>query len=129
MTENPGANHQPESVQDQPILVAVDFSDDSRAAVLWAGEFANCIGTRLILLHVIHDPVSSPGFYHAETPGEMRPMEDIAKTMMTTAGSGAQNLPVVPGMNNKGTNATIVVMMLKVTGVEKSLAPLIAASM
>lgn len=83
MTDIP-SNNQPAEVElNQPILVAIDFSDDSRAAVLWACEFAHCVGARLILLHVIHDPVSSPGFYHAETPGEMRPMEDVAKTMMS----------------------------------------------
>ena len=49
--------------------------------------------------------------------------------MMTTAGSGHQNLPVVPGMNSSGTKATMVVRMAKVTGVATSRAPLIAAAM
>jgi len=82
MTDIP-SNNQPAVVeQNQPILVAIDFSDDSRAAVLWACEISTCIGARLILLHVIHDPASSPGFYHSETPGEMQPMENVAKSMM-----------------------------------------------
>jgi nucleotide-binding universal stress UspA family protein len=82
MTDTPSVNNQTEPEQDQPILVAIDFSDDSRAAILWACEFADCVGARLVLLHVVHDPASSPGFYHSETPGEMQPMQDIAQSMM-----------------------------------------------
>ena len=82
MTNTPSASQNAQADTDQPILVAIDFSEDSRAAVLWACEFAHCIGTRLILLHVIHDPASSPGFYHSESPGEMQPLEDVAGAMM-----------------------------------------------
>jgi len=82
MTDIPSNNQPAEVEQNQPILVAIDFSDDSRAAVLWACEFSICVGAKLILLHVIHDPASSPGFYHSESPGEMQPMEDVAKAMM-----------------------------------------------
>jgi len=82
MTNNQGANPQAETEQDQPILVAIDFSDDSRAALLWACDYADCVGARLILLHVIHDPASSPGFYHSESPGQMQPMKDVAESMM-----------------------------------------------
>jgi nucleotide-binding universal stress UspA family protein len=83
MTDTPISSNQTETNQAQPILVAIDFSDDSRAALLWACEFADCVDGRLILLHVVHDPASSPGFYHSETPGEMQPMQDVAKSMMT----------------------------------------------
>ena len=82
MTDIPSNSQPAEVEQNQPILVAIDFSDDSRAAVLWACEFSTCVGARLILLHVIHDPAASPGFYHSETPGEMQPMEDVAEAMM-----------------------------------------------
>jgi len=82
MTDIPSNNQPAEVEQDQPILVAVDFSDDSKAAVLWACEFAHCIGKRLLLLHVIHDPASSPGFYHSESLGQMQPMKDVAESMM-----------------------------------------------
>jgi len=83
MTDTPISSNQTETNQAQPILVAIDFSDDSRAALLWACEFADCVDARLILLHVVHDPASSPGFYHSETPGEMQPMQDVAESMMT----------------------------------------------
>ena len=82
MTNNQGANPQAETERDQPILVAIDFSDDSRAALLWACEYADCVGAQLILLHVIHDPASNPGFYQSESPGQMLPMKDVAESMM-----------------------------------------------
>ena len=82
MTDIPSTIQRAEAEQDQPILVALDFSDDSRAAVLWACEYADCIGARLVLLHVVHDPASSPGFYRSETPGQMQPMQDVAESMM-----------------------------------------------
>jgi len=82
MTDIPNADQQAGTEQDQPVLVAIDFSADSRAALLWACEFADRMGARLVLLHVVHDPASNPGFYHSETPGQMQPMQDIAESMM-----------------------------------------------
>jgi len=83
MTDTPITSNQAEAERAQPILVAIDFSDDSRAALLWACEFADCVDARLILLHVVHDPASSPGFYRSQTLGEMQPMQDVAEAMMT----------------------------------------------
>ena len=65
-----------------PVLCAVDFSDDSRAALKWAQANAISLGASLLVLHVIHDPLDAPGYYK-QTEGEnLRPMEDIAETMM-----------------------------------------------
>jgi nucleotide-binding universal stress UspA family protein len=74
----------PESVADphRPVLVAIDFSEDSRAAVLWASAFAACAGGRLFVLHVVHDPADHPGYYrnnHDRTP---QPMERVAEGML-----------------------------------------------
>lgn len=64
------------------ILCAVDFSKDSEAALLWACRQAKLTGGRLVLLHVVHDPASSPGFYR-DIPGDwLRPMVDVAEEMM-----------------------------------------------
>jgi nucleotide-binding universal stress UspA family protein len=49
-----------DSGKDQPVLVATDFSEDSKAALIWACKFAGRNHAPLILLHVVHDPVSSP---------------------------------------------------------------------
>lgn len=52
------------SGQSGPILVGVDFSDDSCAALIWAARYAHIAGSELLVLHVAHDPAASPGFYH-----------------------------------------------------------------
>ncbi|MCB1402737.1 MAG: universal stress protein, partial [Rhodobacteraceae bacterium] len=44
----------------ETILCAVDFSGDSAAALGWACRQAALTDARLVLLHVVHDPASSP---------------------------------------------------------------------
>jgi nucleotide-binding universal stress UspA family protein len=63
------------------ILCAVDFSADSEAALLWAGRQAEREGARLVVLHVVHDPASSPGFYRKPAGDWLRPMEEVAEEM------------------------------------------------
>jgi len=65
-----------------PVLVAIDFSDDSRAALIWAAKYAGQIGVPLILLHVVHESASYPGFYHQRHKGELLPMQQVAEEMM-----------------------------------------------
>lgn len=67
---------------ERPILVAVDFSDDSMQALLWADRQARLEGAPLTILHVVHDPAASPGFYHKMDENWLRPMTDIAREMM-----------------------------------------------
>jgi nucleotide-binding universal stress UspA family protein len=64
-----------------PVLCAVDFSIDSEAALLWAARYAEREDVRLVVLHVVHDPAASPGFYHKPEAGWLRPMEDVAQAM------------------------------------------------
>lgn len=45
------------------ILVPVDFSDHSKAALMQGCEFAQLMGASLIVLHVVHDPGEMPGYY------------------------------------------------------------------
>ena len=82
MSDTPVASQQAETEPAQPVLVAVDFSDDSRAAVVWACQFAECVGAQLILLHVVHDPASGPGFYRYDEQVELLPIQDVASAMM-----------------------------------------------
>ncbi|RLB45815.1 MAG: universal stress protein [Deltaproteobacteria bacterium] len=64
------------------ILVPVDFSDDSKAALIWACQQALSLGASVVVLHVVHDPASAPGYYR-NTPGAaFQPMEEIAAKMM-----------------------------------------------
>ena len=65
-----------------PILCAVDFSADSRAALLWACTQAELTDAPLIILHVVHDPAASPGFYRQLPEDQLRPMEKVAEEMM-----------------------------------------------
>lgn len=64
------------------VLVAVDFSDDSQAALLWACHYSDLTARPLVVLHVIHDPASDPGFYKDETRKELEPMQDVAERKM-----------------------------------------------
>ena len=74
-----------DALSDQrPILVAVDFSDDSMAALHWACEYSLDSGVPLVLLHVVHDPVSSPGFYQADSGDNLQSMQEVAETKMAS---------------------------------------------
>jgi len=66
----------------QPVLVAVDFSCDSDAALLWASQYADTIGAPLRVLHVVHDPAEAAGFYREDAGSRDAPMLEIAGTMM-----------------------------------------------
>lgn len=66
-----------------PILVAVDFTADSEAALLWACRYGGSIGIPVIVLHVIHDPGDAPGYYRKVEADLLRPLEDVAAEMMS----------------------------------------------
>ena len=67
------------------ILVAVDFSDASVAAVEQALVLAAAFDSKVVALHVIHDPAEAPGFYSSKKAGKKvyRNMEEAAAKMMT----------------------------------------------
>ena len=65
----------------RPVLVPVDFSSCSRAALQFAANFIHCINAPLLVLHVIHEAGNAPGFYRRNgTPGTLRPVEDIIES-------------------------------------------------
>lgn len=65
-----------------PILVAVDFSDDSLAALSWAAAEADAHRLDLVVLHVVHDPGSAPGTYgRRSSHGAVRSLEEAAADM------------------------------------------------
>ena len=69
--------------QTQPILVPVDFSVHSEAALLFASELAERILSPLIVLHVVHDPGDAPGFYAGrQSSDNLKKIEDVASEMM-----------------------------------------------
>tara|TARA_B100001142_G_scaffold326456_1_gene382010 strand:+ start:1404 stop:1889 length:486 start_codon:yes stop_codon:yes gene_type:complete len=65
-----------------PILVAADFSNNSKTAVIWAIDVARALNAAVVLIHVVHDRAEGPGYYRHDKKDAMRPMEDVAERMM-----------------------------------------------
>lgn len=82
MTDQISETRQKPAGGDGPILVAVDFSADAEAALLWACQYAACSDAGLVVLHVIHDPAEAPGYYRQSDADLLRPMEEVATEMM-----------------------------------------------
>ena len=67
----------------RPVLVPVDFSRHSEAALLEAAEIAACFKQPLLVLHVVHDPGDMPGYYsRALKKKQLHRIEDAAATML-----------------------------------------------
>jgi nucleotide-binding universal stress UspA family protein len=65
------------------VIVPVNFSDCSRAALIYAARMTAESRTPLMVLHVIHDSGDSPGFYrrhHDHNP--LLPIADVASEML-----------------------------------------------
>ena len=63
----------------QPILVAVDFGEAARAALISAARLAISTGAPLKILHVVHDPGDQPNCYKRKDDGEaIMPIADLA---------------------------------------------------
>ena len=71
----------------QKILAAVDFSDDSASALVYAASLSKRLDDKLVILHVIHDQAGSPGYYtEKKIKGEkkrLKRLEEIASEMMS----------------------------------------------
>ena len=65
-----------------PIVVPVDFSEHSEAALLHAVEIADCFKSHVIVLHVVHDPAEMPGYYTKKKKKTLHRMEDAAADML-----------------------------------------------
>jgi nucleotide-binding universal stress UspA family protein len=66
-----------------PILVPVDFSAHSEAALALASELAMGLDAPLVVLHVVHDPGEAPGYYAVKgKKKQLRRMEDVAQEML-----------------------------------------------
>lgn len=77
----------PEETPNKAILVAVDFSEDSASAAIYAARLALRLEYDLILLHVVHDQASSPGYYSDKKikkgdKKRVKRLEEIAAEMM-----------------------------------------------
>ena len=45
-----------------PILVPIDFSPGSEAAILQAAELAEALQAPVTILHIVHDLTATPGY-------------------------------------------------------------------
>ncbi len=83
-----------------PVLVAVELSKGSEAALHWAGSYAESVGAPLEILHVVHDPADSPGTYRPDGGDPLEPMADVAKRrleeFLDRVGS---EIPELPGLD------------------------------
>lgn len=71
--------------KEESILVPVDFSEHSEAALLFAAEFADKLGFTISVLHVVHDLGEAPGYYSVKGRNKvLRRMEDVAEDMLET---------------------------------------------
>lgn len=67
----------------ESILVPIDFSEHSQAALLFAAEFAKKLGYTILVLHVVHDLGEAPGYYSVKGHNKvLRRMEDVARDML-----------------------------------------------
>ncbi len=67
----------------RPILVPVDFSTYSEAALMCAADLADMIKEPLIVLHVVHDPGEAPGYYAVKgRKKQLHRLEDVAAEML-----------------------------------------------
>lgn len=67
---------------DAPVLAAVDLSETSESALIWAFEYAERTGLPLTALHVVHDPAEAPGKYWRGAGHRIGSASDIAETML-----------------------------------------------
>ena len=63
----------------RPIVIAIDFSDDSKAALEWGMEEAALRNAPATILHVVHDPGEAPGYYHKKQKKIMMPLTEAAE--------------------------------------------------
>jgi nucleotide-binding universal stress UspA family protein len=70
-------------INSKPVLVPVDFSPHSEAALVCAAELAEMLGNNLVILHVVHDPGDAPGYYAVKGRNkQLHRMEDVAADML-----------------------------------------------
>ena len=65
----------------QPLMVPVDFSRHSMAALEFALNLAKDTHREVAILHVVHDPEQAPGYYQDQAKDGVLTMDDVAANM------------------------------------------------
>lgn len=75
-----------DSTTDGPILVAVDLDSASEKPILWACKYAQYVGSEVLILHVVHERATAPGFYKKNgfSDNILEPIDNIAKRMVAS---------------------------------------------
>ena len=98
----------------KPILAPIDFSPESKAALLFASSLSRQEGRPLVVLHVIHDDGRSDGPYKREREQSViLPLNEIAEHVMNEFISELRQEE--PGDSALGSAKTMVVDGLPVT--------------
>jgi len=107
-----------------PILVAVDFSEYSAKALIWAAEMSERLSVPLLVLHVVHDPESAPGYYkHSKKlKKHLVRMEDAAAEMMEDFIHRLRVAhPEIPGLQSPKTNLVVGLPVTRILEVAKKI--------
>lgn len=84
-----------------PVLVAVDFSREAVAALIWGCELAESLGVPVEILHVVHDSGEAPGTYAADDDDPLEPMIDVAERKLAQfVDQTRRNNPRLLGLGN-----------------------------
>ena len=108
------------------ILVPVDFYPHSEAALKFAANMAHLMNARIVVLHVVHDPVDVPGFYVHEEKKErrLRRMEDVAADMLTRfMQKMREDSPELPAIHKAETKLIVGIPVTRIMEVVASLRP------
>jgi len=76
----------------QRVLVAVDFSDDSKVALDYAGVLAGRLGASLSIVHVVEPDLSAPAVESLSTPVKSSDSERLAEAKLDLSSSGERML-------------------------------------
>jgi nucleotide-binding universal stress UspA family protein len=117
---------EPSKVDTGPILVAIDFSSHSEAALDWAIDASIRFDAPLLLLHVLHDPAAAPGYYVAADAGDRPlPQAKVAEDMMSELEERSrrddpriENVPGLETMLVAGIPATRILEVAEKTGAQ-----------
>lgn len=108
------------------VLVPVDFYPHSEAALKFAANIAQLMKAKVVVLHVVHDPVDVPGFYVHEEKKErrLRRMEDVAADMLAEfMKKVTEDYPELPAIKDAKTQLVVGIPVTRILEVVESLRP------